>query len=227
MGNTRRYFLPTAACLIGVGMADATAGTLTWIDVPAQGQASAQVSFVPVARGLHGLPALSIETRFPLGLFRAWSVWRPAATVLVYPAPEQPAPPLPAGQPTGGQELPARQGSSGEFDGLRGWRRGDSLRQVVWKKVARTGELVSRDSASTAAQSLVLDLAQAGVPDAESRLKRLAAWVLSAERLGLNYALHLPGVDLPSAGGEAQRRSALEALALWQAGGHRQPAERA
>ena len=158
---------------------------MAWCDVPAQGSAPLHLRYPASARGRHRLPTLHVETHFPLGLFRAWSVWRPAATVLVYPAPEQPAPPLPAGQPTGGQELPARQGSSGEFDGLRGWRRGDSLRQVVWKKVARTGELVSRDSASTAAQSLVLDLAQAGVPDAESRLKRLAAWVLSAERLGL------------------------------------------
>ena len=33
----------------------------------------------------------------------------------------------------------------GELDGVRPWRRGDTMRQVVWKKVARTGELVTRD----------------------------------------------------------------------------------
>ena len=30
-----------------------------------------------------------------MGLFRAWTVWRPAASTLVYPAPESPAQPLP------------------------------------------------------------------------------------------------------------------------------------
>ena len=40
------------------------------------------------ARGLHRVPPLTAETRFPLGTFRVWTVWRPAAQVLVYPAPE-------------------------------------------------------------------------------------------------------------------------------------------
>jgi uncharacterized protein (DUF58 family) len=47
----------------------------------------------------------------------------------------------------------------------------------------------------------------------------LAAWVLAAERLGQGFALRLPGLDLPPASGEAQRRAALEALALWQPAG--------
>ena len=40
---------------IGLRMVDADASTLGWLDVPAQGQASAQVSFVPATRGLHEL----------------------------------------------------------------------------------------------------------------------------------------------------------------------------
>ncbi|RDD91502.1 DUF58 domain-containing protein, partial [Acidovorax sp. BoFeN1] len=57
-------------------------------DVPAQGSASVQVAFQPTRRGLHRVPTLVAETRFPLGTFRVWSYWRPAAQVLVYPAPE-------------------------------------------------------------------------------------------------------------------------------------------
>jgi uncharacterized protein (DUF58 family) len=63
----------------------------TWVDVPAQGQTSAQLSFVPATRGLHAVPTILVFTRFPLGLFRAWAIWRPAAQVLAYPAPERPA----------------------------------------------------------------------------------------------------------------------------------------
>ena len=64
---------------IGLKVSDAPDSTLGWLDVPAGGQAPAQLSFVPERRGIHELPALGAETRFPLGLFRTWAVWRPAA----------------------------------------------------------------------------------------------------------------------------------------------------
>ena len=64
---------------IGLRVLDAPTSTLAWTNVPAGGQATAHVSFVPAARGRHDVPTLSAETRFPLGLFRAWTVWRPLA----------------------------------------------------------------------------------------------------------------------------------------------------
>ena len=97
-----------------------------WTDVPAQGSSVVQVAFTPARRGLHRLPTLTAETRFPLGTFRVWTVWRPAAQILVYPAPERHPPPLPPGEPrSGGAAAAARAQSTGEFDGIRGYRRGD------------------------------------------------------------------------------------------------------
>jgi uncharacterized protein (DUF58 family) len=119
-----------------------------------------------------------VETGFPFGLFRAWTVWRPAARVLAWPQPEHPAPPLPPSAGRTGEERPHRRGAGSELDGVRPWRRGDSMRQVVWKKVARSGELVSRETAGTAARELWLDWADTAGGDAEKRLSRLAAWVL-------------------------------------------------
>ena len=206
---------------VGLGLYDAREAGIAFCDVPAQGSAQMRLRFTPAHRGRHLLPTLLVETHFPLGLFRAWTVWRPAASALVYPAPEHPAQPLPPGQPSGGQELQARSGTGGEFEGVRAYRRGDPLRQVVWKKVARTGELVSRDTSASAAQALVLDYAATGALDAEARLSRLAAWVLMAEQGSQGFGLRLPGLDLPQASGEGQRRSALEALALWQPGSGR------
>ena len=203
---------------VGLGLYDSRRAGMAFCDVPAQGSTLMRLRFTPARRGRHGLPTLLVETHFPLGLFRAWTVWRPAASALVYPAPESPAQPLPPGQPSGGHELQARSGSGGEFEGVRAYRRGDPLRQVVWKKVARTGELVSRDTSASAAQALVLDYAGTGVAGVEQRLSRLAAWVLAAERSGQGYGLKLPGHTLAQASGDAQRRDALEALALWTSG---------
>lgn len=184
-----------------------------WCDVPAQGSVTLQASFPTPRRGLHTVPALTLETRFPLGTFRVWSLWRPAAQVLVWPAPENSPPPLPRGEPRSGAG-PSRVAFAGEFEGVRAYRAGDPLRRVVWKKAARSGELVSRDTEQARRHELWLDVAQAGGGDLEQRLSRLTAWVVQADRLGLDYGLRLPGQQLAPANGEAHKRRCLEAMAL-------------
>jgi uncharacterized protein (DUF58 family) len=207
---------PRAAVRHGIGLAvlDAThEGRWVWTDVPAQGTCRVQVAFRPPRRGLHPVPALTAETRFPLGLFRVWTVWRPAAQVLVYPAPEPASPPLPPGEPRSGGAATARVQDASEFDGVRAYRRGDALKQVVWKKAAKADELVSRDNEQAQRYELWLDFARAGPLGTEHRLSRLTAWVLQAERLGLDYGLRLPGRIIAPASGAAHRRQCLETLA--------------
>ena len=184
-----------------------------WADVPAQGTCTVQVAFRPEQRGLHRVPPLTAETRYPLGTFRVWSVWRPAAQVLVYPRPEPLPPPLPPGEPRAGGAETARLQNSGEFDGVRPYRRGDPLKLVVWKKAAKADELVSRDTEQAQRYELWLDFAQAGTGGTEQRLSRLTAWVLQADKLALDYGLRLPGQQIAPASGEAHKRRCLEALA--------------
>jgi uncharacterized protein (DUF58 family) len=177
------------------------------------------VAFKPTGRGLHRLPTLTAETRFPLGTFRVWTVWRPAAQVLVYPAPESHAPPLPPGEPRSGDAANAsRARDTGELDGVRGYRRGDPLRLVVWKKAAKADEsgngLVVRDSAQANALELWLDFMQAGTADKEHKLSRLCAWVLAADKQAVVYGLRLPTLSIAPASGEVHKRQCLEALAL-------------
>lgn len=208
---------PAPRHAIGVAVLDATGDDRwVWTDVPAQGTAVVHVAFRPGRRGVHRVPPLTAETRFPLGIFRVWTVWRPAAQVLVYPAPERNPPPLPPGEPRAGGAGGARAQQTGDFDGVRGYRRGDPLKQVVWKKMAKAGELVSRDAEQAQRYELWLDLAQAGGYDIEHRLSRLAAWVLQADRLGTDYGLRLGGRVVPPANGPVHRRMCLEALATWQ-----------
>jgi uncharacterized protein (DUF58 family) len=211
LGNTRR----SVRHGIGLAVLDAThEDHWSWTDVPAQGSCTVQVAFRPERRGLHRVPPLTAETRFPLGTFRVWTVWRPAAQVLVYPAPEAHPPPLPPGEPRSGGAAMARVQSSGEFEGVRAYRRGDPLKLVVWKKAAKTDELVSRDTMQAQRMELWLDFAQVGVADREARLSRLAAWVLQADKLGQDYGLRLPGREVRPGTGEAHKRRCLEALAL-------------
>ena len=211
LANTRR----STRHGIGLAVLDETHDDRwTWTDVPAQGAATVHVAFKPERRGLHRVPPLTAETRFPLGTFRVWTVWRPAAQLLVYPAPEAFPPPLPPGEPRAGGMAVARVQATGEFEGVRAYRRGDPMKMVVWKKAAKSGELVSRDTMQAQRYELWLDYSAAGAPEKEHRLSRLAAWVLQADKLGQDYGLRLPGQDIKPSAGEAHKRRCLEALAL-------------
>ena len=205
---------------IGLKVLDASDRTRVWTNVPAGGQANVQVGFVPARRGWHDVPALSAETRFPLGLFRAWTVWRPAARLLAYPSPEKPAAPLPPAHAVPGGPSQARTADGGEIEGVRGYRRGDPLKLVFWKKAAKAlesgGELVSRDTSASVQRQLWLDWHDCGGLAPEDRLSRLAAWSVAAHRAGVEHGLRLPGLVIDPAEGDAQRRRCLEALALWQ-----------
>lgn len=204
---------------IGLRMEAAPGGALAWTDVPEGGQSTAQVSFLPPRRGRQEVPAVHIETRFPLGLFRAWAVWRPAAQVLVYPRLEQPPAPLPPAMAVPGGPALRRHNDGGEVEGIRSYRRGDPLKMVVWKKAARSlesgGDLVTRDTSASVQQQLWLDWAQCAGLAPEDRLSRLASWVMAADRAGADHGLRLPGTELAPGHGETHRRTSLEALALW------------
>ena len=191
-------------------------GHWSWTDVPAQGSCRVQVGFAPPQRGVQPVPTLTLETRFPLGTFRVWTVWRPASSLVVYPRPEAYPPPLPAAQAVAtGQAQATQNHPTGEFDGVRAYRRGDPLKQVVWKKAAKSGELVSRDTVHAQRSELWLDLQQAGAGDLEHRLSRLCAWVLLAEKRGLDYGLRLGGQEIAPACGAAHQSRCLQALARY------------
>jgi uncharacterized protein (DUF58 family) len=198
----------------GLGLAVLDAGQWAWTDVAGQASSTVQLAWLPERRGLHRLPTLTAETRFPLGTFRVWTVWRPAAQLLVYPAPEVPATPLPGGEAHEGSAHASATSVQGEPDGLRAYRRGDALKTIVWKKAAKTGELVSRDSQTLQQQTLWLDQQQTGLNQPEAQLSRLCAWVLQADQLGLIYGLRLKHQDIAPASGLAHQQRCLRALAL-------------
>ena len=188
------------------------------LDVPAAGSAEAVLAVPAARRGWQPLGRVMLETRFPLGLFRAWSFVELDCRCLVYPRPEPGAlpPPAPSLQ-TGGARAHA-QGSD-DFSGLRDYQPTDSPRHVAWKSAARNENMLTKQFAGEAVAELWLMLSD--LPTSlglEARLSRLAGWVLAAEHSGAHYGLRLPGTELAPARGDAHRSACLEALALYQAG---------
>jgi uncharacterized protein (DUF58 family) len=114
----------------------------------------------------------------------------------------------------------SRTTDGGEIEGVRGYRRGDPLKLVYWKKAAKAlasgGELVSRDTSASVQRQLWLDWHACGALAPEQRLSRLSAWAVGAHRASVEYGLRLPGLEIEPGEGDNQRRRCLEALALWK-----------
>ncbi|MFT3856641.1 MAG: DUF58 domain-containing protein [Aquabacterium sp.] len=179
-------------------------------------------------RGWLSLPRVTIETRYPLGLFRAWAYWRPQTRVLIWPALDPLASALPERAQAAGMEQQRRPSSAGSEmpEGLRDYRRGDPLRWIAWKKsshaLASGTGLISREPAQGSAPDLWLDFdASPGLQslDTEARLSRLATWLIQAEQQasaqGPLYGLKLPGTTVACAAGHHHLRHCLDTLAVW------------
>jgi len=172
---------------------------------------------VPVAapkRGWLSPGRITVDTRFPVGLLRAWSYVRPDLRGLVYPKPDDSTMPLP--DPAGGSgEKRVAGGGSDDFAGLRAYQASDSPRHIHWKAAARGRGLQTKVFSGRAAAELWLDWSDlpAGM-GVEAKLSRLTRWVLAADRDSLRYGLRLPGMALGPDTGEEHRLACLRELAL-------------
>ena len=185
-----------------------------YYDVPARNRALARIRMPTRQRGRLKAGRFEIFTRFPLGLFHAWSNLELDMRCIVYPRPEPAPPPLPAAQSATGEGLESGYGSD-DFAGLRPYHAGDSLRHIAWKAVAREQGLLTKQFTGRAESDLWLDWNAAAGLDPESRLSRRTRWLLDAEAAGLSYGLRLPGITLDPGRGDHHRRQCLEALAMF------------
>ena len=150
----------------------------------------------PAARGWLRAPRVRLSTRFPLGLFRAWSYWQPDCRVLVYPFPEQDAPPLPMAGAAAVPTAAAAPGSD-DFAGVRSYQPGDPLRQLAWRQIARLdpelgGQLVTKHFEGGAADELVLDF------DALPPRLDLEAAPVAHDALGAGSGAARPALCVPA-----------------------------
>jgi uncharacterized protein (DUF58 family) len=188
------------------------------VDVAARSETVARLSIATEERGWLAPPRVRLSTRFPLGLFTAWSYWQPDSRELVYPFPETAAPPL----PMRGADSADGLGHAGDdnFAGIRSYQPGDAMRHLAWRQIARLdpaygGQLVTKHFEGGGDEDLVLDFdALPAFLDLELRLSRMTRWVLDAEQRGLPYGFRMGAHQFAPSAGAAHRAACLRALAL-------------
>jgi len=182
-------------------------------DVPAAGRSTVRVNLPTRQRGWLRPGVVELSTEFPLGLFHAWTLFRPASRVLVYPSPAPPGSPPPTAVSQSAPEGRVHAGND-EFAGLRPYQPGDTLRAIHWKSLPRTGRPMVKQFVDHREHSQWLDW-EAAAGDTEARLSQLTRWVIDAETAGLPYGLRLPNRAFGPSNGPAHREACLEALALF------------
>ena len=186
------------------------------VDLPAGATRPIALSIPAPRRGRLSLGRVSVSSDFPLGIWRAWAYVHFPLAGNVFPAPEAGAPALPPGRHGSYVGRSSRRADT-ELAGLRDYERGDALNRIAWKAVARGAGWFSKQFEGTGGGG-TLELHWLELPpgvDTETRLSRLTAWILAAERQARPFSLHIPGTVLPTGQGAAHRRAALTALALF------------
>jgi len=189
-------------------------------DVPAGGKAELALILPQTRRGWQPLGRFGIVSRYPLGLFRCWTVLELSGSdstahgVLVYPTPARDYLPLPVSD-SADQDVEASKAEGDDFTGLRTYQTGDPPRRIAWKAAARSQHLLTKQFSGQSGARLRLAWARTPEKETEARLSRLTRWALDAHAAGLAFELALPGRVIGMGSGEAHLRQCLEALARY------------
>lgn len=179
------------------------------------GAASDVVLPIPSAhRGYLRPDRIRIETRFPFGLLKAWSWLRLSSAGIAYPRPL--VAPEAGSLVDDGSESRAAQPRVGQDNAdLRPWREGDLSQRVMWKRFARSGQMVVADWQGEQGSPHWLDFNSFPGADAELRLSYLAWLVADRVQKGAKFGLNLPGEVIDPDSGAAHGERCLRALAVW------------
>ncbi len=188
------------------------------------------VTLHPWRRGWLQAGRLEISSRFPLGLFKCWSLIDLQLATLIYPTPlachMQPLISDPGDKST--QTNPAAHDEIShqltrthsqkveELSGLRPYKPGEAMSLIAWKQVAQGRGMVSKEFASEERSACWLSLAQAPGHTLEEQLSALCYQVQELTKQGQHFGLRLNEVRLAPGSGPDQLTQALHSLATYR-----------
>jgi uncharacterized protein (DUF58 family) len=184
-------------------------------DIPAGESRVLRLPVPTERRGILKLPEITLQTVYPLGLFKAWCYADLSLSCLVYPKPAASGTPPVEACYTASDDGDRGVGAD-DFVGLRGYRPGDSPRHIDWKAYARQRGLLSKQFGGDRTEQLQLDWELLPAVGTEQRLSLLCRFILQAEGDSLSYAMRLPGINIEQGQGERHKRRCLCALAGYQ-----------
>ncbi|MEI8346747.1 MAG: DUF58 domain-containing protein [Pseudomonadota bacterium] len=172
-----------------------------------------QIKIIPSQRGVYHVDRIKIYTEYPFGFFRAWVWWPIYGRYHAYP------------QPLGEEKFRnfyayyqmAGEGfddQGDDFSGHKRYERGDSLRRMDCRALAREQDVLAKVFSGGGAVRYIFrwnDLFN--LPENERKLSQLSLWVLEAFKRQIPFEIHLPERELSERGGQVEISDYLKALA--------------
>jgi uncharacterized protein (DUF58 family) len=168
-------------------------------------------------RGPVKLPRVTINSYFPLGLFRCWTHLQFSSHILAYPKP------LPCSielhhQQDNDQQQIANLSLRGhdDFDSLAPYKQGEPLYHVAWKQVAKGHGLISKQFSHQSGASGWLLLAAMPAADINQKLQQLSYQIIELTRNNQLFGLDLGDQKIAVDMGLEHQQRCLSALALYR-----------
>ncbi|WP_240224175.1 DUF58 domain-containing protein [Rheinheimera hassiensis] len=162
-------------------------------------------------RGKYALPRIKITSQYPFGLWRAWSYIALAQHYWVYPNPDADKSAVNISSVDASQQAKTDAGET-----LSPYRAGDSVRHMVWKRLARdpANPVVRQQYFSAQAEPSWVVVPPLSGDALERALRYACRQLLQLEQSGSSYGLKLPALTLPQAKGPQHLQRCLQELAL-------------
>lgn len=180
------------ACPLAAPDAPERAARLYVPSLPARSAVHFTYAIEVYKRGVYQFPPLTLETRAPFGFFARTHVIDEPSPTLVYPEVKRLARFDFLDRRHAPQVTRPSVGVGYEVMGLRGYRTGDSPRQIHWRSVARTGQLISKEFADETQPGALLALDLFAHPYAQAETKHTPfEWAVKAAASIGDYALRI------------------------------------
>lgn len=186
--------------------------------LPLQSSAKLDVPVRLLRRGHYDLPRFIIETRFPMGLFRAWKYISVQQKIYIYPSLKgHSALPLRAGFNEEGENQPLSLSPSQDMDFKEHklHREGESQRHMDWKLAAKRGEFYTKTFEGERNQAYSFDFTQVRFSSDEDKLSQLAQWIHQVFKIDSGFEMILPGKKIELGSGIQHYRASLRELAKY------------
>lgn len=176
--------------------------------------------FVPeTQRGRVRLPRFTVETTYPLGIFRAWSYVDLDQTTLCYPRPL--ASELQYHNPVDNDDSDYLENSTSKkrgvdnFDELKNYEAGDAISRIDWKAYAKGNGLLVKTFTEQASKEIWLN-ERDFTGDLETRLSQMCYWVLELSKNNQRFGIVLGNDSIGPDSTDIHTKKCLEALALYR-----------
>ncbi|MGL4674646.1 MAG: DUF58 domain-containing protein, partial [Wohlfahrtiimonas sp.] len=158
-----------------------TKDSQNFIDCDAKSNATTYLFVPETQRGRVRLPRFTVETTYPLGIFRAWSYVDLDQTTLCYP--RLIASELQYHSPVDHDDNDYLENSSSKkrgvdnFDELKNYETGDSISRIDWKAYAKGNGLLVKTFTEQGSKEIWLNEHDFS-GDLETRLSQMCYWIL-------------------------------------------------